>query len=151
MKKKYYAYFIPGRNISGVTSDWRKCEMMVKGITGARFKAFSSKEEAEGWLAHGAFYELKKPPKRHRGIYFDAGTGRGEGVEVSVTDEKGINLLHKVVSSKKLNRFGKHLVGSESATNNYGELLALKYAIEIARKEKIKNITANKRYAAVNW
>src|ERR1700685_1506806 len=92
-KKKYYAYFVPAGNKSGVTSDWKKCESMVSGKTGARFKAFDAKADAERWIAHGAIYETKQQPKLERGVYFDAGTGRGAGVEVSVTDEKGKNLL----------------------------------------------------------
>jgi len=150
-KKKYYAYFVPHGSVSGVTSDWKKCEAMVKGVTDARFKAFNAKEEAEQWLSRGALYEIKKSPKLHRGIYFDAGTGRGEGVEVSVTDEHGKNLLHRVISAKKLNRFGKYLVRDASATNNYGELLALKYAIEVARKEKIKNIFGDSKLVIEFW
>src|SRR5271154_780988 len=94
-KKKYYAYFVPQTRKSGVTSDWKKCEAMVKGVTGARFKAFDNMQDAEYWISHGAVYEAKNPPKLKKGIYFDAGTGRGAGVEISVTDEKGKNLLHK--------------------------------------------------------
>jgi ribonuclease HI len=150
-KIKYYAYFVPGKNVSGITSDWAKCEKMVKGVTGARFKAFDAKADAEAWLLHGAVYETKTPPKLERGIYFDAGTGRGEGVEISVTDEKGNNVLHKVLSKKEMNRFGKYLVGDESATNNYGELLALKYALEIARKEKIKSIFGDSKLVVEFW
>src|ERR1039458_3062808 len=95
-KKKYYAYFVPAfgpgtkpANIKhGVTDSWTVCERFVSGKTGARFKAFDSRNEAEAWLKNGARYEAKaaKPrPKLERGIYFDAGTGRGEGVEISVT------------------------------------------------------------------
>ena len=124
---------------------------MVSGKTGARFKAFDDKAAAERWLLHGAVYETKTPPKIERGVYFDAGTGRGDGVEVSVTDEKGKNLLHKALSKKEVNRFGKYLVGDESATNNYGELLALKYALEIARKEKIRSVFGDSKLVIDFW
>jgi len=85
------------------------------------------------------------------GVYFDAGTGRGNGVEISVTDEKGKNLLHKVVAEKKLNAFGKHLVARGSATNNYGELLALKYALQIAKKERQKKIFGDSKLVIEYW
>jgi ribonuclease HI len=85
------------------------------------------------------------------GIYFDAGTGRGDGVEVSVTDEKGKNLLHKAVSKFELNQFGKHLIKSDTATNNYGELLALRYALEIAKKMKVKHIFGDSRLVIDYW
>ncbi len=151
-KQKYYAYFVPRENQQGITDGWDECEKIVSGKVGARYKAFETHEDAERWLARGAMYEIKgPPPKLTRGIYFDAGTGRGEGVEISVTDEKGRNLLHKALSKKELNRFGKHLVGDSSATNNYGELLALKYALKIAQKEKVKKILGDSRLVIEYW
>src|ERR1700683_459893 len=100
-KIKFYAYLVPsaargGQPVSGVTDNWLQCEKMVSGKYGARFKAFESRDEAAVWLAAGASYEAKSSlaaRKIEPGIYFDAGTGRGEGVEVSVTDEHGTNLL----------------------------------------------------------
>jgi viroplasmin and RNaseH domain-containing protein len=151
-KIKYYAYFVPGtRPVSGVVDDWKKCEKIVSGKFGTRFKGFDSRDEAEEWLARGANYEAKPVIKLEAGIYFDAGTGRGEGVEVSVTDEKGKNLLHKAISKQQLNQFGKHLVADDSATNNYGELLALRYALEIAKKMKVKKIFGDSRLVIDYW
>lgn len=151
MKKKYYAYFVPGEDARGVTEAWSECEKMVSGKVGARYKAFETRDAAERWLAQGAVYEAKQAPRLERGIYFDAGTGRGRGVEVSVTDEKGKNLLHKALSEKKLNRFGKHRLRDHGATNNYGELLALRYALQIAKKEKIKKIFGDSRLVIDYW
>ena len=149
-KPKYYAYYIPdGRQ--GITEDWNKCEKLVRGVPGARYKGFGNKKEAEGWLAGGAIYEAKPPVKLESGIYFDAGTGRGEGVEISVTDETGKNLLRKALSKEDLNKFGKHLIETESATNNYGELLALRYALEIAEKENIKKIFGDSKLVIEFW
>jgi ribonuclease H-related protein len=154
-KIKFYAYFVPGAKIvQGVADNWKQCEKMVSGKVGARFKAFESRAEAEAWLAGGARYEAKPAftaRKLEPGIYFDAGTGRGEGVEVSVTDEHGKNLLHKAVSTQQLNQFGKHLIASDTATNNYGELLAMRYALEIARKMKIKKIFGDSRLVIEYW
>lgn len=160
-KKKYYAYFVPSfggkpsmKPVQGVTDSWAVCERFVSGKTGARFKAFDDRPAAEAWLSGGAMYEphASRPrPKLHRGVYFDAGTGRGEGVEVSVTDEKGKNLLHKAIAPGELNKFGKHLLGDAAATNNYGELLALKYALQVARKEKIKNVFGDSKLVIEFW
>ncbi len=150
-KKKYYAYFVPGEGREGITNDWAECEKIVSGRVGARYKGFESKADAETWLARGAMYEAKIFPKLERGIYFDAGTGRGAGVEISVTDEKGKNLLHKALSKEELNRFGKHLLENTAATNNYGELLALKYALTIAHKEKAKKIFGDSRLVIDYW
>lgn len=149
-KPKYYAYFVAD-GPQGVTEDWEKCERMVKGVPGARYKSFDSEKEAEAWLAAGAIYEPKKKAELQPGIYFDAGTGRGEGVEISVTDEKGTNLLKKALSRDDLNKYGKHLLENPEATNNFGELLALKYAIQIAKKEKVQNIFGDSKLVIEYW
>lgn len=157
--KKYYAYFVPTDRISGVTDNWPDCDKKVSGKFGARYRAFKAREDAEEWLRLGARYETKKtkagvyPHTQSRlgvGVYFDAGTGRGEGVEISVTDESGKNLLHEAVPQKLLNRFGKHLLHS-AATNNYGELSAMKHALEIAKKKKIKRIFGDSKLVLDYW
>ena len=166
-KKKYYGYCVPGNSgavahgavrthaarVQGVADDWAQCEKIVSGKPGARFKAFERREDAAAWVARGAAYETpaRSVIKSLPGVYFDAGTGRGNGVEISVTDEKGKNLLHKVVAEKKLNAFGKHLVARGSATNNYGELLALKYALQIAKKERQKKIFGDSKLVIEYW
>ena len=133
---KFYAYFVPSTGKSGVADSWKKCGKIVTGEEGARYKGFKTRDEAEKWLELGADYAVKRIKKSEPGIYFDAGTGRGRGVEISVTDENGKNLLHKSIPKEQLNRFGKYLLYSV-ATNNYGELLAMRHAIEIAGKKKI--------------
>jgi ribonuclease H-related protein len=151
-KKKYYAYLVPN-GPRGVADDWKTCERVVSGKVGARFRSFEERGDAERWLMAGARYEtrMRSVRKPKPGVYFDAGTGRGEGVEISVTDEKGKNLLHKALSKNELNRFGKHLVGDASATNNYGELLALRYALAIAKKGKMKKVFGDSKLVIEYW
>lgn len=154
MKKSfYYAFLIPKTGESGVTSVWAECEKKVKGVAGARFQKFQNLNEAKLWLSSGAEYEKREKREKIKledGIYFDSGTGRGEGVEISVTDKNGKNLLHKVIDESDLNVHGKHHAGHE-ATNNYGELLALKYAIQIAKKTKHKKIFGDSKLVIEYW
>ena len=149
-KKKYYAYVLSSGK-SGIVGDWNSCEKKVSGEKGAKYKGFETKEEASKWLFLGAKYEIKELKEFETGIYFDAGTGRGDGVEISVTNEKGKDLLHKAVSKDKINDFGKHLIKNNDATNNYGELLAFYYALLIAEKENIKNIFGDSRLVIDYW
>lgn len=149
-KKNYYAYIVPKTRESGVTSSWAECEKKVKGVQGARFMGFKTKEEAEAWLEAGSAYASPKPKKiAERGIYFDAGTGRGDGVEISVTNEKGNNLLAMALPKKLINKHGKH--GLYNATNNYGELLACKYALEIAQKVGVKKVFGDSKIIIEFW
>lgn len=146
-KPKYYAYVLPSNHIQGVALNWEECSEKVKGVAGARFKSFSSRTEAEEWIRAGADYRFKK--ELPKGVYFDAGTGRGDGVEVSVTNERGTNLLASLLGSSQINRFGKQLL--EKGSNNYGELLACKYAIEIALKSGISSIFGDSKLIIDYW
>lgn len=150
-KNKYYAYKLPTGK-SGIATDWKSCEKLVSGVQAARYRGFVSRSEAEVWLHAGAAYEPKARPtvRRDPGIYFDAGTGRGNGVEVSVTDEHGKSLLHKTLAAKKINRFGKHHLGDD-VTNNYGELLGLKHALLIAKKTRVKKIFGDSKLVIDYW
>ncbi len=156
-KKKYYAYLLRSGE-SAIVNNWKDCEKKVSGVYGARYKGFVSKSEAEAWLVGGAKYEVRSPKslvvsrklQLQAGIYFDAGTGRGKGVEISVTDEKGEDLLHTILSKKDINKFGKHLVG-KSATNNYGELLACLYAMQTAMKSGVKRVFGDSQLVIDYW
>lgn len=131
---KYYAYLIGKK--SGVLDNWEDCKKIVSGKPGAKYKSFTSKQEAEKWLEHGADYS-KKHLLAKKGVYFDAGTGAGNGVEINVTDEKGKSFLKKLLG--------------RDVTNNFGELLALKHALQIAKKENIKEIFGDSRLVVEYW
>ncbi|MDP3881224.1 MAG: ribonuclease H family protein [bacterium] len=149
-KNNYYAYkLVSGQ--SGILDSWQETENIVKGKS-ARYKGFATKQEAQKWLEDGANYEKGKIKKEkfqkklERGIYFDAGTGRGKGTELKVTDESGKNLLPK---SKINTEHQTHRLVAK--TNNYGELLACKFAIEIALRKKTKNVFGDSRLVIDYW
>ncbi len=147
-KQKFYGYLIPKGDKSGVTNTWRECEAIVKKTEGARFKGFSTKEAAEEWIEKGAHYGQKETFAP--GIYFDAGTGRGNGVEASVTNEKWETLLPYCLPASKINVHGKHLLGKH-VTNNYGELFACFCALQIALKLKIKKVYGDSALIINYW
>ncbi len=148
MKNRYYAYYVPSSGTKGIADSWRECEKKVSGKPNAKYKGFKTKKEAKKWLELGADYSIKK--ECEPGVYFDAGTGRGKGVEVSVTDENGENLLSEILTKKELNKFGK-LVLEKDFTNNYGELLGMKFALQIAKKKKVKKIFGDSRLVINHW
>lgn len=151
-RQKYYAYLIPATGARGVCAAWAECEKKVKGVVGARYRGFKTREEADAWLREGAAY-ISKSERRAAlapGIYFDAGTGRGNGVEISVTDERGRDLLSAVFSKSKINRYGKHLIPGE-VTNNFGELLACKYALKLALARSVKKVFGDSRLIVDHW
>lgn len=155
MAKKFYAYFLENENRYGIVESWDECKNIVSGKK-ARYKSFPTKQECETWLAGGANYEKKSELKKEikktltEGIYFDAGTGRGIGVESRVTDVQGNSLLHFNSYGYTPNEFGNIHLGKEK-TNNYGELLGLLLAIDIANKSGYKHVYGDSNLVIYFW
>ena len=138
-KSRYYAYFLVKSEDSGITDSWESCQGRTAGHS-ARYKGFGSVEDARKWLNSGALYEDRKAGKAVAkaelpvdAVYFDAGTGRGRGVEVNVTDRAGVPMAHMVAPAENITEFGTVLL-SKGRTNNYGELMGCFLAIRIAEK-----------------
>ena len=144
---KYYAYIVPRTGNKGVTDNWKECEEIIHSEANSRFKSFKKLKEAEEWLKSGAIYGFKK--KLKSGIYFDSGTGRGLGVEISVTDENGNNLLSQKKFKKHLDKAGHFIL--KDVSNNYGELLACYHALKIARPVGIKKIFGDSKLVINYW
>ena len=152
MAKKYYAYYLVENDESGILENWKECEQLVKGQK-ARYKSFSTRDEAEKWLGSGAEYEIKqkkKPELEKNALYFDAGTGRGIGVEVRVTDYKGNSLLPKMLSPGKVSVHGNYVL-KDGRTNNYGELVGIYMALKYAAKKGIKVIYGDSKLVLDYW
>ncbi len=135
-KQKFYAYF--AKKAKGITNSWAECGKIVSGVVKAKYKGFITKDEAKRWLDAGADYNIKHIAAQ-KGIYFDAGTGAGRGVEINVADERGQGLLDKILPETHINHRGHHWLFKD-VTNNFGELLACKYALQIAMKEGVKKV-----------
>ncbi|NOZ80032.1 MAG: ribonuclease HI [DPANN group archaeon] len=146
MASKCYAYALEDGQ-QGIVDSWKACEALVSGKK-ARYRSFKNREDAQRWLDQGAPYE-KDPVELEKGIYFDAGTGRGQGVEVSVTDEAGRNLLPLIMDEQKLNAFGKYPLPGR--TNNHGELFACFLALKIALQEHIQKIHGDSDLVLRYW
>lgn len=131
-----------------MVESWDECQAFVLGEAGARYRAFKTQEDAREWLLSGADYATKK--SMPVGVYFDAGTGRGEGVEVKVTDNEGKSLLALLLSKETITQFGTQRLGA-GVSNNYGELLACKYAIELAIARGAKHVFGDSKLVLDYW
>lgn len=156
MSKKVYAYFLIDSEESGIVYTWPECQDITKGKK-ARYKSFKDEKEAENWLNNGAEYESKEKKNEElfekldkNAIYFDAGTGRGNGVEVRLTDYDGNSLLNKILDEKKINEFGNYYL-SQKRTNNYGELVGLFAALKYAEKYNILTICGDSFLVIEYW
>lgn len=143
MKKKVYAYQIGG--VKGIADTWPECQAIVSGKQGAKYKSFESEGEAERWLSAGADYTVKHLAGED-GVYFDAGTGAGNGTEINVTDKNGKGYLKGMLLT---NAKGHHALPGK--TNNYGELMACKYALQIALEKGEKKIFGDSKLILDYW
>ena len=155
--KKFYAYFIIDTNENGILENWSDCQRKVSGKK-ARYKSFKTFLEAEKWLNSGANYEKKEKADLtelyseldQNAIYFDAGTGRGNGVEVRLTDFNGNSLLYKIMNEKNINEFGNYDV-ADTRTNNFGELVGIYTAFVYAKKYGTKVICGDSSLIIEYW
>ena len=155
--QKFYAYFIINTNENGILENWTDCQKKVSGKK-ARYKSFKNFSEAQEWLNSGANYEKKEKKDltklyselEREAIYFDAGTGRGNGVEVRLTDFDGNSLLYKIMNEKNINEFGNYYV-ADTRTNNFGELVGIYTAFVYAKKYGAKIICGDSSLVIEYW
>ena len=162
-RNKVYAYCILDDNKfiveSNIVYTWDECQNIVKGKK-SRYKSFKTQTEAKKWLECGAEYESKSEKQDklidlfaeldRDAIYFDAGTGRGKGVEVRLTNFDGIPILYKIIGNSKINEYGNYYL-SEGSTNNFGELVGLFSAIKYALKYNIHTICGDSSLVIDYW
>ena len=159
---KHYAWLNTGTGEFGIEKNWPDCESKTKGVKGMRFKSFGTEKLAQEWLDSGGEYEkkadrikeeikieLKELPATT--IFFDAGTGGPtKGVKVRVTDKFKNPLLQKIVKKDKLTADGNLLL-PEGKTNNFGELLGLFFALELALEAGVKTIAGDSKLVISHW
>ncbi|QQK75535.1 viroplasmin family protein [Salicibibacter cibarius] len=140
-KKKYYVVW-KGRN-PGIYQSWPECQEQVSGYKGARFKSFSSKEEAER-----AYHSGTKTPSEHskkqetyikESISVDVGTRGNPGpVEYrGVYTKDGSILFERKPFSK--------------GTNNMGEFLAIVHALDWQAKQEMERPIYSDSQTAITW
>ena len=128
---------------------------MVNGVSGAKFKKFKTLVEANAFINNGEI-ELENA------IYFDAGTGRGRGVEVRVTDKNKNSLIPFLKENRKdiidfflkkgwnINEFSNIELGN-NYTNNFGELLGCYVALIIANIKGENKIFGDSNLVIAYW
>ena len=149
----FYAYIL--NNKKGIVEDWESCKALVNGVSGAKFKKFKTLVEANAFINNGEI-------KLENAIYFDAGTGRGRGVEVRVTDKNKNSLIPFLKENRKdiidfflkkgwnINEFSNIELGN-NYTNNFGELLGCYVALIIANIKGENKIFGDSNLVIAYW
>lgn len=149
--QKFYGCYFIKENSYEIYTSWEECSKSIEQFR-CRYKSFKSYKEAEDWCKNGGVYENKSEIKENlpEGLYFDAGTGRGNGVESKVSFKDGESVLPKFFPSENINEFGNLDLGTDK-TNNFGELKALDMALDIALLKNILRIYGDSALVIDYW
>ena len=143
--KKYYVVWKGIK--TGIFDQWKECEPLIKGVEGALYKSFPTKEEAE--LAYKGrwedFIKKKRVPNPRVGNpvieswCVDAACSGNPGVMEyrGVETGTGKQLFHK----------GPFPLG----TNNIGEFLGIVHALALLKKHNSNLIVYSDSRTAIKW
>ena len=148
-KKKFYVVW-NGLN-PGIYHSWDDCQAQIKGVKGAVYKSFDSKEEAERAYASPAHAYMKKkadtpsftldtlPPVVERyALAVDAACSGNPGP----MEYRGVYLG----DGKEIFHFGP-----VHGTNNIGEFLAIVHALAMLDKQGLKMTIYSDSRTAISW
>ena len=149
MKKKFYVVW-NGLN-PGIYPSWDACQAQIKGVKGAVYKSFDSKEEAERAYASPAYTYMRKkgdaptftldtlPPVVERyALAVDAACSGNPGP----MEYRGVYLG----DGKEIFHFGP-----VHGTNNIGEFLAIVHALSMLDKQGLKMTIYSDSRTAISW
>ena len=147
--KKFYVVW-SGLN-PGIYLSWDACQAQIKGVKGAVYKSFDSKEEAERAYASSAYSYMKKkadtptftldtlPPVVERyALAVDAACSGNPGP----MEYRGVYLG----DGKEIFHFGP-----VHGTNNIGEFLAIVHALAMLDKQSLKMTIYSDSRTAISW
>ncbi|WP_062049360.1 ribonuclease H [Bacillus sp. JCM 19034] len=142
-KKKFYVVW-EGRN-TGIFTSWSECEKQVKGYTGARFKSFPTKEEAEQAFSD----ELSQNNKSQQ---------TGSNLEIdwnSISVDVGCRGNPGIVEYKGVDtKTGAVLFSHdeiEIGTNNMGEFLAIVHGLAYLQERGSDKTIYSDSMTAIKW
>ena len=131
-KSKFYTVW--SGKTPGVYATWKECEEQVKGVEGAKYKSFDTREEAEKAL-QGNYWQFVKPkldkqatPTQHPQIIADS-----LAVDAACSGNPG-DMEYRGVYVKTGQQIFIQGVYKE-ATNNIGEFLAIVHGLALLKQK----------------
>lgn len=131
-KTKFYTVW--NGKTPGVYATWKECEEQVKGVEGAKYKSFDTREEAEKAL-QGNYWQFVKPksekstaPTQNAHIIVDS-----LAVDAACSGNPG-DMEYRGVYIKTGQQIFIQGVYKE-ATNNIGEFLAIVHGLALLKKQ----------------
>ena len=149
MKKKFYVVW--NGLTPGIYHSWDDCQAQIKGVKGAVYKSFDSREEAERAYASPAYAYMKKKSEtptftldtlpsvvERYALAVDAACSGKPGP----MEYRGVYLG----DGKEIFHFGP-----VHGTNNIGEFLAIVHALAMLDKQGLKMTIYSDSRTAISW
>ena len=147
-KQKYYVVW-KGRR-TGIFATWEECAAQVKGFTGARYKAFASRLEAEKALrSRPEKYTGKPVPIEERLIASQKPLLASYSVDAACSGVPGLLEYRGVFT-----RTGEEIFREgpfQNGTNNVGEFLAIVHALKWLKRQKLSEPVYSDSATAIKW
>lgn len=147
-KKKFYVVWEGLK--PGVYTSWTDCQLQTKGVEGAKYKSFDTKEEAERALASSPYQyigkqaQAKAKPKAFPAsistecLAVDAACSGNPGP----MEYRGVYLR----TNEEIFHFGPTL-----GTNNIGEFLAIVHGLALLKQKKLTMPIYSDSKTAISW
>ena len=154
-KRKWYVVWVGTE--TGVCDSWAECEARVKGFPGARYKSFSTQEEAVMAFRNAAeqsdmsvIRTIASGPKQHVNYAAIPEIEQGSiAVDGACSGNPGVMEYRCVDVMTGIEIFRKGPF--EGATNNIGEFLAIVHALALYSKEGKDNTIYSDSKTALAW
>ena len=154
MAKKKKFYVVWNGLTPGIYHSWDDCQAQIKGVKGAVYKSFDSKEEAERAYASPA-YEYIAPSNSPKGENSNSAKpasspqgGAALAVDAACSGNPGPMEYRGVYlgDGKEIFHFGP-----VHGTNNIGEFLAIVHALALLHKQGLTMTIYSDSRTAISW
>lgn len=141
MKKSYYA--VKNGRVCGIYETWLECEQQIKNFSGAIFKSFSTRKEAENFINHDSKLVNNKQDINKVYIYTDG------SYDVSQPEYASYGVI-VVKNDKILTSFSGVVTDNYSSRNITGEVFGVIKATKWAIKHKYSTISIYHDYIGLS-
>ena len=147
-KQKYYVVW-KGRR-TGIFGTWEECSAQVTGFTGARYKAFGSRAEAEKALRGNYHKYAGRPASSEKWLFSPAPPDLDSVcVDAACSGSPG-RLEYRGVFTRTGREFFRE-GPFQNGTNNVGEFLAIVHALGWLKRKKDSRPLYSDSDTAITW
>lgn len=152
-KQKYYVVWV-GKT-PGIYTSWDQCKAQVEGFTGAKYKSFSSRQEAEQALQSGwkEYYQTSssKGAGSNKSKSVKVGTYIEDSLSVDAACSGNPGLMEYQGVDTKTGEQLFHYGPVDHGTNNIGEFLAIVHGLAYLKQKGSSMPIYSDSQTAIGW